>query len=102
MWWTLLVALVLAGETEGHPDHRGAWDVAGTPVVLADGVLHAGDRLVGADVLGLPAVAAGRVVWSQRRGCGTERVPHRGPPRFEGAWLAWDAPDGPHRVELPR
>lgn len=27
--------------------------------------------------------------------------PHEGPPRFEGDALVWDAPDGPHRVELP-
>lgn len=27
--------------------------------------------------------------------------PHRGPPRFDGDRLVWDAPDGPHAVALP-
>lgn len=27
--------------------------------------------------------------------------PHQGPPRFDGAALVWDAPDGTHRVVLP-
>jgi len=36
-----------------------------------------------------------------REPAGFVPVPHRGPPRFEGNELVWEAPDGTHRVVLP-
>lgn len=105
--------VVQIGSTRGE----GAQTVFGAPHPPAWLALDAdGDRLAFVSSSDDNGVSG---LWLWRRGDATARrvtnggprapgqpprgflpTPHAGPPWFDGPWLRWEAPDGPHAIEV--